>query len=179
MSSLDCEDNLNLFQPTSFRVVMNRKHYGAFQFFVSKVNHPGAQNPAAETPFSRLGGVPMPGNSMTYGELSMDVLLDEDFRSYIEIYDWMLRLVNEDQIAEAIGYSNARHPIPTYADIHITALSNHNNKNVTFKYIGCVPTSLGDIPFDAQNQSVEFVTFPATFRFSYFTMENDLTREGR
>ena len=168
MSKLDCGDNINLFQPTSFRVVMNRKFYGTFQFFVSRVAHPGAQNAAAETPFSRLGGVPMPGNSMTYGELSMDVLLDEDFRSYIEIYDWMLRHVNEEQIADRVGYGSSQDPIPSYADIHITALNSNNGKNVEFRYKDCVPVSIGDINFDAQNQGVDFITFPASFRFSYF-----------
>ena len=170
MTSLNCEDNINYFQPTGFHVVIDRKHYGHLQFFVAKVQHPGAQNDANTTPFKRAS-VHLPGNTMTYGDLTLDVILDEDFESYKEMYGWLLRLVNEDQIAEAMGYSNARHPIPTYADIHVTALSNHNNKNITFKYIDCVPTSIGDIPFDAQNQGVDYVSYPATFKFSYFTIE--------
>lgn len=165
---MDCEDNNNLFQPTQWRVIIDRKFYGTFQFLVARVNHPGAQNPANDTPFKRIGGVPFPGNTMTYGELTMDVLLDEDFRSYKEIYDWMLRHVNEEQIAQASDYNSDQDPIPSYADITVTALSNHNNKNVEFVYRDCVPTSLGDIPFDAQNQSVEYIAFPVSFRFSYF-----------
>ena len=103
---------------------------------------------------------------MTYSELSMDVLLDADFVAYQEMYDWMLRLVNEEQIAEQ---SDEPHRIPTYADIHIHALTAHNNPNITFKYIDSIPVSVGDIQFDAQNQGVDFVTFPVSFRFSYFT----------
>ena len=168
---LDCGDNQNLFQPTGFRVIIDRRHYGTFQFFIARANHPGAQNPAADTPFSRVGGVPFPGNAMTYGELNLDVLLDEDFETYKEIYNWMLRHVNEEQIAEQNAFTSSQSPTPSYADIHITALSSHNNKNVTFKYVDCIPVSLGDIAFDAQNQSVEFITFPVAFRFSYFEIE--------
>jgi hypothetical protein len=99
------------------------------------------------------------------------ILLDEDFKTYKEIYDWMLRHVNEEQIAEQNAFTSSQSPTPSYADIHITALSSHNNKNVTFKYVDCIPVSLGDIAFDAQNQSVEFITFPVAFRFSYFEIE--------
>ena len=165
---LDCGDNMNLFQPTGFRVIIDRRHYKSLQFFVARVNHPGIQNAAAETPIPRLGSLPLPGNTLTFGELNMDVLLDEDFSAYREMYDWMHRHVNEKQIAQRIDYRSDQDPIPTYADIHITALSSHNNKNVEFRYKDCLPVSIGDISFDAQNQSVEYITFPVTFRFSYY-----------
>lgn len=168
MAGIDCGDNTNLFQPTGFRVIIDRRHYGTFQFFVAKVNHPGAQNPAAEAPFERVAQVPFPGSSMTYGELTMDVLLDEDFQSYKEIYSWMLRHVNEDQIAERINFKTSQSQVPSYADIHITALNSNNGNNIEFRYKDCIPTSLGDVPFDAQNQGVDYISFPVSFRFSYF-----------
>ena len=166
MSNLTCGEDFNFFQPTGFRVVINSKYYSRLQFFTTRINHPGAQNPANETSFRRIGSVPFPGNSMTYSELSMDVLLDADFVAYQEMYDWMLRLVNEEQIAEQSDEPNR---IPTYADIHVHALTAHNNPNITFKYIDSLPVSVGDIQFNAQNSGVDFVTFPVSFRFSYFT----------
>ena len=175
MTSLTCGEDFNFFQPTGFRVVINSKYYRNLQFFTTKINHPGAQNSADETPFRRIGSVPFPGNTMTYGELSMDVLLDADFVAYQEMYDWMLRLVNEEQIAEQSDEPNR---IPTYADIHVHALTPHNNPNVMMKYVDCLPVSVGDIQFDAQNQSVEYVVFPVSFRFSYFTVEVDTSGRG-
>ena len=168
MSGLSCDDNINLFQPTGFRVIIDRKHYGHIQYFTTRINHPGAQNTPDETAWRGKVSVPMPGNTMTYGELTMDVLLDEDFNSYKEIYDWMLRHVNEEQIAERVDFKSSQSPVPSYADIHITALNSNNGKNIEFRYKDCIPVSLGDVPFDAQNQSVEYITFPVSFRFSYF-----------
>ena len=167
MASINCADNINYFQPTSFRVIIDRRDYGTFQFFVSSVSHPGVQNAAAETAFPRIGSFPLPGGTMSYSELTMNVLLDEDFRTYTELYDWMLRLVNEEQIAES-RLRSSEDPIPTYADIKVIALSNHNNKNVIFTYKDCVITGVGDINFDAQNQGVDVLSFPANFRFSHF-----------
>ena len=164
---IDCGDNMNLFQPTGFRVIIDRRHYGTFQYFVTKVNHPGAQNPANDTAFKRTS-VPFPGSYINYGELSMEVLLDEDFVGYKEIYDWMLRHVNEEQIAQQNAFTSSQAPVPSYADIHITATNSNNGKNVEFRYKDCIPISLGDIPFDAGNASVEYVSVPVSFRFSYF-----------
>ena len=160
--------NINLFQPTGFRVIIDRKNYANLEFFVQSVTHPGATNAALETPYKRISGVPMPGGTMTYGELTLEVLLDEDMNSYVEMYNWMLRLVNTEQVAVRDNFAGKTSSTPTYADIHITALTSHNNANKTFKYIDCVPVAVGDIRFEAQNQSVEYVTFPASFRFSYF-----------
>lgn len=163
--------NINLFQPTGFRVIIDRQNYANLEFFVQSINHPGASNPAAETPFKRIAGVPMPGNQMQYGELTMNVLLDEDLNSYTELYDWMLRLVNDEQIAKRNDFGGSSSTTPTYADIVITALNSANNKNKLFKYRDCIPVAIGDIQFEAQNQGVEYVSFPASFRFSYFEIE--------
>ena len=168
MPQIGCDDNINFFQPTGFRVIIDRRFYSHLQFNVAKVNHPGAQNAANDTAFRGKTNVPFPGNFMTYGELSMDVILDEDFVSYKEMYDWMVRLCEEEQVAQRIDYRSSQDPIPTYADIHVTALTHANNKNVEFRYKDCVPVSVGDIQFDAQNTGVDFITFPASFRFSYF-----------
>tara|TARA_R110000796_G_scaffold1312_6_gene5138 strand:- start:507 stop:839 length:333 start_codon:yes stop_codon:yes gene_type:complete len=105
---------------------------------------------------------------MVYGSLNMDILLDEDFTSYIEMYEWMLRLVNEDQISSRDVYTQAKGRIPTYSDIVVNALTNSNNKNIQFKYRDCVPVNIGDVTMEATNSGVDFLTFNAEFRFSYF-----------
>lgn len=113
----------------------------------------------------------MPGNTLQFGELTMDVLLDEDFNAYEEIYNWIVRQVNEKHIKRRSQMQTTTENPPTYADISIIALTSHNNKNKILKYIDAIPTAVGDIVFDTTNAGVEFVTFPATFRYSYFEIE--------
>ena len=163
--------NINLFQPTGFRVVIDRQNFSNLTFFVQSINHPGAANPATETPAPRIQSVPMPGNQIQFGELTMDVLLDEDFISYIEMYNWMLRLVNLKQVQKRDDFAGDTSTQPTYSDITVTALTSSNLKNKTIRYIDCIPVAVGDIRFEAQNQGVEYITFPASFRFSYFDIE--------
>jgi len=59
---------------------------------------------------------------------------------------------------------------PTNADITLSILSSHNNLTNQFRYIDAIPTSLGDIVFESTATGTEYISFNATFRFSYFEM---------
>ena len=60
---------------------------------------------------------------------------------------------------------------PTYADITLNILSSNNNKVRQIRYIDCIPTSLGDMTLESTSGDVSFITFPASFRFSYFELK--------
>ena len=83
--------------------------------------------------------------------------------SYTEMYNWLRRMVEQNRNAPlALGN------IPTEADITISILTSHNNANKQIRYIDCVPTLVGDINFEATVGDVQYLTFPISFRFSYF-----------
>jgi len=163
-------DNINLFQPTGFKLVIDRKNFPNLEFFAQTVNHPGATLSAAEVPFSRVGSIPVAGDSLTFGELSVTILLDEDFNSYTELFNWLVRLVNTEQ-KSAYAASQEEGALATSTDITVVALTSHNNLNKKIKYIDAIPVSIGDINFESTNSGVEFLTFPVSFRYSYFEIE--------
>lgn len=162
-------DNINLFQPTGFKINISRSNYPNLEFFAQTVTHPGLTLPAAEVPYSRISGVAVPGDKLTFGELSFTILLDEDLNSYIEIYNWMIRLVNEEYKSAYSALLSEE--APSVSDISISILTSHNNPNKKIKYIDAIPVSLGDISMEANNAGVEYVVLPVSFRFSYFTIE--------
>jgi len=163
-------ENINLFQPTGFKLIINRKNFPNLQFFAQSVSHPAVTLNAAELPFPRVQSVPQPGDTITYTELNAMILLDEDFNSYTEMYNWMLRLVQSNHVSPydaTLGDGIA----PTTHDITVTALTSHNNLNKTIKYIDAFPTSVGDVQFEATNSGVEYIVFPVSFRYTYFILE--------
>jgi hypothetical protein len=164
-------DNTNLFQPTAFQVSIDRKQFGNFQFYVQRVQHPGASNPVAEVPFRNYASAPMPGGQLQYGDLTMDVLLDEDFNAYNEMYDWIVRLAHVEQIRKRDNFAGKTSDHPTHCDIVVTALTNQNNKNKRITYHDAIPHTIGDISFEATNAGVEYISFPVSFRFTYFVIE--------
>ena len=60
--------------------------------------------------------------------------------------------------------------IPTNADITLSILSSHNNQTKQVRYIDALPVALGDINFESTASGTEFITFVASFRFSYFEL---------
>jgi hypothetical protein len=163
-------DNINLFQPTGFKLIIDRKNYPNLEFFAQTVSHPGATLGAAEVPFSRIQSLPQPGDTLSFSELSVTILLDEDFNSYTEMYNWMVRLIQNKQ-KSAFEASQKEGALATYTDITVVALTSHNNLNKKIRYVDAIPVSVGDINFEATNSGVEYITFPVNFRFSYFEIE--------
>ncbi len=165
----DLTDNFNYLQPTSFKLVIDRKNFPNLEFFCQQVTHPGLIMPSAELPVRRMQSIPFPGESLTINELSCDILLDENMESYSEMYSWILRnqVTNLDNQTRM---QKADKP-PTYADITLSIMSSHNNTTMQVRYIDAMPTSLGDIQFLSTASGTEFITFATSFRFSYFELK--------
>lgn len=157
-------NNINLLQPTAFKVIIDRKRYGVTEYYAQNVNHPNVSAQAAEVPFKRAN-IHMPADKLTFGPLSLTILLDEDLTSYTELLSWAKRLVEEPYKTRTFADSDE---FPSTIDITVAILTSHNNIAKKIKYNDCVLTDLGDINFQATSGGLPAMTFTATFSFSYF-----------
>ena len=160
-------ENFNYMQPTSFKLVIDRRNYPNLEFFCQNVTHPGMIMNPVELPVRRLAGLPFPGDTLTFNELSTNILLDENLESYTEMFNWIRRLLENNMFDRNPSGKSSQ---PNYADITLSILSSHNNQTKQVRYIDCVPTSLGDINFESTSSGQEFITFAASFRFNYFEL---------
>lgn len=158
--------NRNFLQPTGFTVSIERESYGNLQYFAQSIAHPGASMPPVELPTRRVTSVPLAGDKINLGELTIDFLLDEDLESYKEMQNWMERLVNEGHVSANEARKTGK--APSYADIRVNILSSHNNRTNTIVYHDAIPTNIGTINLAANVADVSFITFSGSFRFSYF-----------
>ena len=165
----DLTSNLNYLQPTSYKLTIDRENYPNLEYFAQSVTPPGMIMNPVEMPYKQLSGIPFTGAKLTYNELSANLILDENLSSYDEMYNWMRRLLTQEEIP-AIKRNFKTKVVPTYSDIVVSILSSHNNKTKQIKYIDCIPIALGDITFESTATGTEFVTFTISFRFSYFDL---------
>jgi hypothetical protein len=157
--------NINYLQPTGFKVVIDRKKFGNLEFFAQTVEHPSVAIETAEIPFRRVN-LHMAGDKLTFGQLSANIILDENMSAYTEMYDWVQRLVTETNTTKFdTRYDNDP---TTTVDISVIVLSSNNNQVKRIKYVDCVPVDIGSVSFQATTQDVQYLTFPVTFSFSYF-----------
>jgi hypothetical protein len=163
---VDLTTNINYLQPTSFKLLIDRKHYPNLEFFCQSVSHPSMEMSAVETAFKKVA-VPFSGDTLVFGALSCDIILDEDMHSYTEMFNWMRRNLDNNP---ANALDRTSRDAPNSADITLSILSSHNNQTRQIRYIDAIPTSIGTVQFQSTGSGTEYLTFTVDFRYIYFEL---------
>ncbi len=129
------------------------------------MSHPGVSIGGAELPFRNVSAIPFPGDKFVFSELNVNIILDEDMNAYLEVFNWLKRVVEEPNKVATDRNSN---DIPSFSDLTLNILSSHNNVTKKIRYIDAIPSALGNIELESTSGGTEFLTCPVSFRFSYF-----------
>lgn len=147
--------NKGYLQPTGFSVVINKGYFANLAYFAQSVQHPGATVDAVDMAVPQYA-IPLAGDKITYSELDITLIIDEDMAGYKEMQAWLER---------TIQLENAD---PIFSDITLLILTSQNNGNVEIRYKDCIPTAISAIEFNSTSGDVTYLTFNATFRFTRF-----------
>lgn len=137
-------------------------------FFVQSVNLPGitlTQN-NIQTPFTQVN---LPGNQLEYGELSLTLIMDEDFQAWFEMYNWMNALGNPDSYNKRGSLTDTPGKINSVtSDAALIVKTNANNPNIVIDFKDIFPTSLSDLTF-ATTESQDFLTITTSFNYTSYS----------
>ena len=162
--------NFNYLQPTGFKLVIDRKNYPNLEFFCQDFTHAGVIMNTADLGYKKISSIPFIGDKLTYNEMLANIILDEDMKSYIEMHNWMRRNLDTDNVTALDRIRNAT-AVPTVSDITLSILNSSNNTVAQIVYRDSIPTALTDIQFQATSGAESFLTFGASFRFTYFDIK--------
>ena len=162
--------NFNYLQPTNFKAVIDRQNYPNLEFFVQDFTHPGVIMNPVEMNYKKIASVPFIGDKLTYTELLINIILDEDMKSYTEMHNWMRRVLDQDMTTPIDRFKAKTEKPPAESDITLSILSSHNNPIKRIQYVNCIPIALTDIQFASTQGGEAFITFGASFRFTYFNL---------
>ena len=161
-------NNFNYLQPTGFRLVIDRTNYPNLEFFVQDFTHAGVIMNTADLGYKKIAAIPFIGDKLTYNEMLANIILDEDMKAYTEMHDWMRRILDQDMTTPVDRFKAKTEKPPAQSDITLSILSSSNNPVVRIKYKDCIPVALTDIQFQSTAGGESFITFGASFRFTYF-----------
>ena len=179
-------DKLDYSSPTQFRFILNQ--IPKVQFFVQTANIPGISLGEAVIP-TPYKDIPYVGDKVTYENLSIQFLVDEQLENYIEIHNWMIGLgfpksrqqftdfrsttsntSNAASVAQTdigkVGKPVAERPL--YSDATLSVLSNKNNPLVECRFSDCFPVSLSGLDYTQQVGDVEYLTASVDFRYKLY-----------
>lgn len=160
-------NNINYLQPTGYKLTLDRENYPNLEFFAQSVMHPEMMLTPAEMPYRKIARIAIAGGTIDYGELSVNIILDEDLQAYTEMHDWMRRLV-DNNLKGALDRDDST--VPSTCDITLSVLNSQNNVIKQVRYLEAVPSVLGSISFEATGSGTEFLTCQLSFRFSIFEL---------
>jgi hypothetical protein len=177
---------LDYASPTQFKFTINQ--LPKVEFFTVSANIPDItlSDVVIPTPFKPI---PVLGQNLTYGNLSLTFIVDEFLENYRELHEWLIGIgfpKSRKQFTEfRSNTSNTGNATATpkvdmgsvgktvadasmFSDATLTVLSNKNNPIVEARFKDMYPVSLGALEFNQQSTDVEYMTVQADFTYQIY-----------
>tara|TARA_R100000005_G_C4975087_1_gene186756 strand:- start:1014 stop:1508 length:495 start_codon:yes stop_codon:yes gene_type:complete len=159
--------NENYLEPTGFKMVLDRKFYPKTEYFVTSVTHPEVSLPGVAVPFKSIT-THQPGERLQFGELIVNVILDEDLVNYTEMYEILKESIQVNDINRLTRDVTQK---PLDMDLKLYTLTSKNNVNKEITYYDARLTSIGEIALESTRADIQYFSVPLAFEFSYFEIE--------
>ena len=178
---------LDYASPVQFRFKCSK--LPTVEFFCQSANLPGISIGSASMP-TGLKDIPIPGEKVSYQDLGISFLVDENLNNYKEIHDWIIALgfpQNHTQFADLQAAGADRYPgttsgavvpitntpVPlaeggTYSDATLTVLNSKNIAVTEIRFNNIFPTSLGSLSYDVQASDVNYLQASVDFSYMYY-----------
>ena len=176
--------NRNFLSPVGFKFALKRSP--AVAFFCNEANIPSMDLGVAEQP-TYLKNIPVPGDKIQFGDLSLRFLVDEDLKNFMEIQNWIRGLGFPESLSqfdelekEATMPSNFGNNTgdDIYSDGTLQILSSNLIPKFQVMFSDLFPYSLSTITFDATDTDIEYFTADVSFKYTIYRItdleNNDL-----
>ena len=160
--------NLNFLSPLNFRFSI--KKTPNVDFFCTNVNIPGITlgESDQESPLVRI---PIPGDHISFNELTITFNVDEDMKNYKEMYDWITSLGFPESFSQYPSRSAvATDPDLIYSDCTLSILSSKQNTVARIDFEDAYITSISDLAFSTNESDVVYVSCQASLRYKLYKL---------
>jgi len=177
---------LDYSSPTQFRFLINQ--LPKVQYFTTEANIPGISigDGVMNTP---LKDIPLLGDKLTYEDLAISFIVDENLENYIEMHNWLTGIafpkdrsqfsafrsttsnVKTSTRGESKDIGDVRASTPElamFSDATMTILTNKNNPVVECRFADVFPTSLSSLTYSQNQTDVEYLTASVTFKYKIY-----------
>ena len=172
--------NRNFLSPIGFLFILDKAR--KVSFLCQKAEIPTVQLGQVEIPTRGMVPIPVEGN-MRYSEFSMEFIVDEDLRNYMQIHNWMRALGTPQEFKERRvwldRFAESPSEDPRFSDATLQVLNNNNVANFDVVFKDMFPVSLTSLPFDVTGGDNDYFTSTAIFRYTLYEIRNTNTQTKR
>ncbi len=161
------------------------------EFFCTTANIPGINIDVVTQP-TALKNIERPGDKLSYEDLTISFIVDENLENYREIHGWLTGLGYPEDRSQARNLAGAgadRFPTSTGAnqstdagkvkygassfganlsDATLVVLSSKNNAVIEVRFSDVFPKSLSGLQYDLQATDVTYLTASVTFGYNIY-----------
>ena len=187
---------LDYSSPTQFRFMIHQ--LPKVEFFTTAANIPAISlgELVIPTPYK---SIPILGDNLTFDNLSISFIVDEELQNYKTIHDWMIGIGFPKSRQQFIDFRNSGSNTPQegqggntgtgisnkdiggrggpaiadkafYTDATLTILSNKNNPIVEVRFSDLFPVALSGLDYNQNVTDVEYITATIDFRYKLYEM---------
>jgi len=175
--------------PTQFKFQITK--LPKVEYFCTAANIPGISIPSPQQP-TPLADIPLPGDTISFDDLSVTFLVDENLENYREIHGWMYGIgfpFSRTQFGDLVDAGKDRFPTqgkdslktdpgkvkygakplgPIFSDATLNVLTSKNNANIEVRFSDVFPTALSGLDFNQQADDVNYLSATVTFKYKIY-----------
>ena len=163
--------NRNFLSGVGFK--FNLAKFPKVDFFSNSARIPELNLELTSQP-SYLKTIDVPGERLTYGDLTLRFLVDENMENYISVYNWLKGLGFPESTKEfkelTTDSADQRDTKEAFCDGTLRILNSNYREVAQVKFKDLFPTSLTSLDFDATNTDVQYFTAEASFKYTIYNL---------
>lgn len=162
-------ENKSFLSPLSFQFSINRLPH--VTYFCTSASIPDISMGQIDTVENTFIKLPVPGDKLTFGLLTLRFRIDEDLKNFQEIYDWLIGLGYPDNFEQRANISRGIQNIgEVYSDGSLIVTTASYKPNVEVKFIDMYPVSLTSVDFNIEATDVEYLQADVNFAYRKYEL---------
>ena len=162
-------DNRNFLSPVGFKFTLAK--FPKVTFFSNTARIPDLTlGTAIQSTY--LKDIDIPGEKLTYGELNVRFLVDENLENYMKIHNWLTGLgfpeSAQDFIDKTTNEDGIRDLKGQFSDGSLHILNSNFNDIAVVKFRDLFPIYLTSLEFDATESDINYFTADITFKYTIY-----------
>ena len=163
--------NRNFLAPVGFKFTLAK--YPKVDFFSNSARIPEISLGTAVQP-SYLKDIDIPGEKLTYGDLTIRFLVDENMENYMAMHNWLKGIgfpETPQQFADqTTNVDGVRDPLEVFSDGSLHILNSNFQDVAIVKFNDLFPVALTSLEFDATETDINYFTAEATMRYTVYNI---------
>ena len=163
--------NRNYLSPVGFKFTLSKAPKAVF--FCNSARIPEISLDLAKQP-NYLKDLDIPGEKLTYGDLTLKFLVDENLENYMSIHNWLTGLGYPETTEQYKNLSTndfGQQDIKeNFSDGTLTILNSNYQEVAKVKFKDLFPISITSLEFDATMNDIQYFTSEVSFKYTVYNI---------